>query len=85
MGTKTLVDNAGFLPRGLRREDAAFYVGVSPSTFDEMVKDGPQPVPPKKVGKRTIWDRRRLDASFEDLPDRNDESGPEPGDQQGKG
>ena len=61
MGTKTLVDNAGFLPRGLRREDAAFYFGVSPSTFDEMVKDGRMP-PPKKVGKRTIWDRRQLDA-----------------------
>jgi predicted DNA-binding transcriptional regulator AlpA len=73
MGTKTLVDNAGFLPRGLRREDAAFYFGVSQSTFDEMVKDGRMP-PPKKVGKRTIWDRRQLDASFEDLPDRNDES-----------
>jgi len=38
-----------------------------------MVKDGRMP-PPKKVGKRTIWDRRQLDASFEDLPDRNDES-----------
>jgi len=29
---------------------------------------------PKKVGKRTIWDRRQLDVSFEDLPDKNDEN-----------
>jgi predicted DNA-binding transcriptional regulator AlpA len=65
--------DTGFMPRGLRREDAAFYVGVSPATFDEMVKDGRMPQP-KKVGKRTIWDRRQLDASFEDLPGRNDES-----------
>jgi predicted DNA-binding transcriptional regulator AlpA len=72
MAAKSL-DNAGLMPRGLRREDAAFYVGVSPATFDEMVKDGRMPQP-KKVGKRTIWDRRQLDASFEDLPDRNDES-----------
>jgi len=51
MGAKT--DNAGFLPRGLRREDAAYYVGVSPAMFDEMVKDGRMPQP-KKVNKRTI-------------------------------
>jgi predicted DNA-binding transcriptional regulator AlpA len=70
MSTKSLVDHASFLPRGLRRDDAAFYVGVSPATFDEMVKDGRMPQP-KRVGKRTIWDRRQLDAYFEDLPDRN--------------
>jgi hypothetical protein len=71
MGAKTTDNN--FLPRGLRREDAAYYVGVSPAMFDEMVKDGRMPLP-KKAGKRTIWDRHQLDASFEDLPDRNDES-----------
>jgi len=59
-------------PRGLSRVQAAAYIGVSPSLFDEMVKDGRMPQP-KKVGKRTIWDRRQLDVSFEDLPDRNDE------------
>jgi len=59
MGTKTSVDTAGFLPRGLRREDAAFYVGVSPATFDEMVKDGRMPQP-KKVGKRTVNRRSNL-------------------------
>ena len=73
MSTKSLADNTRFLPRGLRREDAAFYIGVSPATFDEMVKDGRMPQP-KRVGKRTIWDRRQLDASFEDLPDRNDDN-----------
>ena len=71
MSTKSLADNTRFLPRGLRREDAAFYIGVSPATFDEMVMDGRMPQP-KRVGKRTIWDRRQLDASFDDLPDRND-------------
>jgi hypothetical protein len=29
---------------------------------------------PKQVNKRKIWDRRQLDVSFEDLPDRNDDS-----------
>jgi predicted DNA-binding transcriptional regulator AlpA len=68
VGTKT-----EFLPRGLRREDAAAYIGVSPATFDELVKAGRMPQP-KRIGKRTIWDRRQLDASFEDLPDRGDGS-----------
>ena len=35
----------GVAPRGLSRVQAARYVGVSPSLFDEMVKDGPAPRP----------------------------------------
>jgi len=54
-------------PRGLSRVEAAGYVGVSPSIFDQMVKDGRMP-PPKRVNSRTIWDIRRLDDVFEDLP-----------------
>jgi predicted DNA-binding transcriptional regulator AlpA len=71
MSTRTLGDNASFLPRGFRREDAAFYIGVSPAMFDEMVKDGRMPQP-KRVGRRTIWDRQQLDVCFEELPDRGD-------------
>jgi hypothetical protein len=41
---------------------------VSPSLFDQMVKDGRMPQA-KRVNSRTIWDRRQLDAAFEDLPD----------------
>jgi len=55
-------------PRGLSRVEAAAYVGVSPSLFDEMVKDGRMPQP-KRINSRTVWDRRLLDAAFEDLPD----------------
>lgn len=53
-------------PRGLSREQAAAYVGVCPSTFDVMVKDGRMPKP-KRVNKRTIWDRQDLDLSFSAL------------------
>jgi hypothetical protein len=34
-----------FIPRGLSRIEAARYVGVSPSLFDQMVKDGRMPGP----------------------------------------
>jgi predicted DNA-binding transcriptional regulator AlpA len=57
--------------RGLRREMAAQYVGVSPSKFDDMVADGRMPQP-KFIDRRLVWDLRALDAAFDDLPDRED-------------
>ena len=55
----------------MSRAEAAAYVGVSPSMFDIMVKDGRMP-PPKRINSRTVWDRRRLDDAFEELPDSAD-------------
>jgi hypothetical protein len=58
------------IPRGLSRVQAAAYVGVSPSLFDMMVKDGRMPGP-KLINSRTVWDRFALDRAFEALPDRD--------------
>ena len=58
---------ASWFRRGLSRIDAANYVGVGPSKFDEMVADGRMPAP-RRIDGRKIWDVRELDASFEDLP-----------------
>ena len=55
-------------PRGLSRVRAADYLGISPSLFDDMVKDGRMPQP-KRINSRIVWDRRRLDDAFECLPD----------------
>jgi excisionase family DNA binding protein len=57
------------IPRGLSRTEAASYIGVSPSYFDQMVKDGrmPQPI---RVGSRVLWDRRELDEAFDALKDK---------------
>jgi predicted DNA-binding transcriptional regulator AlpA len=55
-------------PRGLSRFDGAEYIGVSPSFFDEMVKDGRMPKP-IHVNSRVLWDIRELDAAFEELKD----------------
>ena len=54
-------------PRGLSRSEAAAYLGISASLFDELVKDGRMP-PPKRINSRTVWDRKRLDEAFEALP-----------------
>lgn len=54
-------------PRGLCREAAASYIGISPSKFDEMVEDGRMPIP-KRIDARKVWDRTALDACFDALP-----------------
>jgi predicted DNA-binding transcriptional regulator AlpA len=52
------------------RDEAARYVGVGATKFDEMVSDGRMPRP-KRVDGRVIWDRLRIEAAFSDLPDNN--------------
>lgn len=51
-------------PRGLRRADAATYLGISLSHFDKQVKAGAIPAPREMFGV-TIWDRVTLDALFD--------------------
>lgn len=62
-----------FMPRGLSRREAAYYVGVSPSFFDILVSDGRMPGP-KKVNSRVLWDRVSLDEAFDALPDADSQS-----------
>lgn len=55
-------------PRGLSREEAARYIGIGTTKFDEMVGDGRMPRP-KRIDGRKVWDRFALDAAFADLPE----------------
>jgi excisionase family DNA binding protein len=52
----------------MSRDEAARYVGVGVTKFDEMVADGRMPRP-KSINGRVRWDRLRLDMAFSDLPD----------------
>ena len=61
-------DPIAYAPRGMSRDEAARYVGVGVTKFDEMVADRRMPRP-KRVDGRVIWDRLRLDAAFTDLPE----------------
>ncbi len=54
-------------PRGLAREQAAEYVGVGVTKFDEMVVSGAMPQP-KRIDGRKVWDIRALDRAFDRLP-----------------
>jgi predicted DNA-binding transcriptional regulator AlpA len=61
-------DPFAYPPRGLNREEAARYIGVGATKFDEMVADRRMPRP-KRVDGRVIWDRIKLDIAFTDLPE----------------
>lgn len=63
-------DPIAYPPRGLNRDEAARYIGVSPTKFDQLVKERRMPKP-KRVDTRVIWDRIALDLAFTDLPDEN--------------
>ena len=54
--------------RGLRRADAANYVGLGVNKFDELVKDGRMPRP-KKIDGAIVWDIKMLDVYFDALPE----------------
>jgi predicted DNA-binding transcriptional regulator AlpA len=54
--------------RGLSRDEAAMYVGISAGKFDELVGDGRMP-PPRRIDGRRVWDVRSLDVAFDRLPE----------------
>jgi len=53
--------------RGLSREEAADYIGISPSKFDELRKNG-RIGHPRRIDGRKVWDIYQLDRDFESFP-----------------
>ena len=60
-------------PRGLSRELASAYIGVSTGLFDEMVRDGRMPSA-KQINRRRVWDIHAVDIAFTKLGDSSDSS-----------
>jgi hypothetical protein len=56
--------------RGLSRVEAAAYIGISPSKFDELRKAN-RIAPPKVLDGRLIFTTERLDEFLDALPDEN--------------
>jgi predicted DNA-binding transcriptional regulator AlpA len=59
--------------RGLSREQASNYIGVSATTFDKLVKEGRMPKAKHVTDGRIVWDLWELDAAFDKL-DNNEEA-----------
>ena len=58
-------------PCGLSRVQAAAFIGVGATLFDEMVGDGRMPAP-KRINSKTIWDRLAVQEAFVALPSDED-------------
>ena len=69
---RALSDTRPVPRRGLSRVEAAMYLGISPSKFDEMRKDG-RIGPAKVIDGRKVFDVRMLDEIFDALPDENND------------
>lgn len=54
-------------PRGLNRDQASAYIGISPGTFDKLVEAGLMPRP-RLMERRRVWDIIELDRAFDELP-----------------
>ena len=65
--------------RGLRRDEAARYIGVCPRKFDELVKDGRMPKP-GRINGIVVWDVRQLDLAFDDIVRHDQAVNPNPWD-----
>jgi putative DNA primase/helicase len=66
MTARALSDTRPVPRRGLSRDEAAMYVGISPGKFDDLVADGRMPAP-VKIDGRKLWDLRRIDVAFDAL------------------
>ncbi len=57
------------VPRfALRRVEAAASIGLSPSKFDQLVRDGRMPKP-KRVDRAVLWDAEAVRLAWLTLPD----------------
>ncbi len=66
--SRRALDPIALLPRGLSADEAARYVGVGRTKFDDLVTRGVMPKP-KRIDGRNVFDRYALDAAFADLPE----------------
>jgi hypothetical protein len=55
------------------RHEAAIYLGISPSTFDQL-REAKVIGPAKLIGSRKLFDIRMLDDVFDALPHENHEA-----------
>jgi predicted DNA-binding transcriptional regulator AlpA len=62
------LDPIALLPRGLSADEAARYIGVGRTKFDDLVQRGLMPRP-KRIDGRIVFDRYAIDAAFSDLDD----------------
>ncbi len=53
--------------RGMSLTQSAKYIGVSATSFEQLVRSGRMPAP-IRFGNRRVWDVREIDDAFHRLP-----------------
>jgi excisionase family DNA binding protein len=61
-----LADSFSWVPRAMRVDQAATYLGMSRSMFLKLVEEGVMPRA-IKIGSMSTWDRIDLDAAYDEL------------------
>ena len=61
-------------PLGLDRVEAAAFIGVGMTLFDQLVREGAMPQP-RTIKGRLVWHRTELEKAFAALPVRSAEGG----------
>ncbi len=72
---------ASLRPLGISREQAAAFIGISPSLLDRAVDAGTMPRP-RLVFGRNVWDVDELIASFKAMPHKGGDDGDDEPEQQ---
>ncbi|MDR3461720.1 MAG: hypothetical protein P4L76_05320 [Beijerinckiaceae bacterium] len=62
---------------GLTRLEAAAFIGVTPSAWDDLVANGDMPQA-RRLGAFERWDRRQVEAAFSLAPQAEDARKPGP-------
>jgi predicted DNA-binding transcriptional regulator AlpA len=62
---------------GLSRAEAAEYIGVGVTLFDQMVADGRMP-PAKQINSRKVWMRTKIEKAFAELPEEGQDKETDP-------
>lgn len=61
-------------PLGLDRVEAAAFIGIGVTTFDQLVREGTMPQP-RTIKGRLVWHRTELEKAFSALPVRSPDAG----------
>ena len=62
-------------PIGINREQAAAFVGISPTLYDKAVEAGTMPGP-RVIGGRQVYDVQEVIEAFRRLPHKHGEAAP---------
>ena len=55
--------------RMLSVRELSHYIGIAEQTIKNKLYAGDFPIPPKKIGRRVLWDKKTVDNYLEKLPE----------------